>query len=465
MSLRRRGGAAEFTRPSLLAAAALTFGTSMATGVLSLANVLVVSRALGPSGRGAVVFLMTVAALSSRLAAFGVQEANVNLGGSEPKARPALATNSVFLALGFGAAAAVMLEGLVALVPRAGGGISPELRWLALAAVPMLVLQVYLYRLAQADYRFTLTNVSLLVPPLLNVTVNGALALAGRISVGTAFGTWLGGQALSTGLLVWYVETRLAGFGRPSGALARRAVSFGVKSHLGRIMNIGNYRLDQWLLGSLAGTKELGLYSIAVAWSETLFSLPTALAIVQRPDLVRARRTEARRQSAFAFRVTAALTLPLALATVLLAPFLCVTVFGDEFRGSIDDLRVLVLGAFGIVALRVLGNALTAQGRPLLESVAIAAALVATVVFDVVLIPPYGGLGAAVASVIAYTVGGVVVAAVFLRVLGGRSADLLPRPREVVVLLRARLRPWRRTEMETALSAVSAEGEPPAAGP
>ena len=58
-------------------------------------------------------------------------------------------------------------------------------------------------------------------------------------------------------------------------------------------MLLGSYRLDQWLLGAIAGPRELGVYSVAVAWAEALWYLPTALAAVQRPDLVRAAKDRA----------------------------------------------------------------------------------------------------------------------------------------------------------------------------
>jgi O-antigen/teichoic acid export membrane protein len=126
---------------------------------------------------------------------------------------------------------------------------------------------------------------------------------------------------------------------------------------------------------------------------------------------------------------------------VLLAPVLCVTVFGEAFSGSVDDLRVLVLGAFGVVALKLLGNALTAQRRPGLASLGAAAALVVTVALDLALIPAYGGVGAAVASTLAYTAGGIVAAVLFVRVLGVRTRELVPRLGEVPGLLRDVWRP------------------------
>jgi Na+-driven multidrug efflux pump len=108
-----------------------------------------------------------------------------------------------------------------------------------------------------------------------------------------------------------------------------------------------------------------------------------------------------------------------------------VTIFGPDFRGSIDDLRVLVAGAFGMMALKLFGNALVARGRPVLQSVAIGAGFACTVALDIVLIPPLGGLGAALASTLAYTAAGIVVGAIFLRALGGRPGELVPRASDV----------------------------------
>jgi O-antigen/teichoic acid export membrane protein len=199
-------------------------------------------------------------------------------------------------------------------------------------------------------------------------------------------------------------------------------------------MKTGNYRLDQWLLGAIAGPTELGLYSVAVAWTEALFFLPEALATVLRPDLVRDSEADAGRRAAMGFRLALFLTGVLAAAFVVAAPLLCVVVFGEAFRGSIDDLRLLAPGALGIVALKILGNALVAQGRPLLSNAAVAVAFLVTVALDLVLIPHHGGLGAAIASTVAYTMGGIAVAVIFARTLGIGLRELLPGRRELQVL-------------------------------
>ena len=200
---------------------------------------------------------------------------------------------------------------------------------------------------------------------------------------------------------------------------------------MGRIMLLGNYRLDQWILGAVSGAREVGLYSVAVAWAEALWYLPTALSAVQRPDLVRASEREARRVAGYAFRVSAVLTLVLAAGLVIVAPVLCTTFFGEDFSGAVPQLRILALGALGVVAMKQLGSALTARGRPALASAAIGVSFVCTVVLDIALIPTYDGIGAAVASSLAYTAGGIAVAAAFVVALRGSVRDLVPRPGEL----------------------------------
>jgi O-antigen/teichoic acid export membrane protein len=413
----------------------MTYGANVGVAALSLVNVLIVARALGPEGRGEVVFLTTVAVLTSALATLGVQQGIVNLASADPQLRRSLATNALVLAGVFGVIAMVCVGALIAVFPAVGADSPTGLIWLSLASIPVVVLGTYLQLLIQAEYGFAFTNAVWLLPSVVNVAVNGLLAALGVLTVASAVATWVAGQAVATALLAWYVARRSAGFGRLDLRLARRSLSFGVRSHVGSVMSLGNYRLDQWLLGSIAGTRELGLYSVAVAWSEALFFLPTALAAVQRPDLVRASPGEAGRSAVAVFRAAILVTIPIGVVMILLAPVLCVTLFGEDFRGSIDDLRVLVPGAIGIVALKLMANAITSRDRPGLASIGIGIAFAATIVLDLILIPPYGGLGAAIASTVAYTIGGVAMALLAARVLGVGLGAFVPRRGDAVWLV------------------------------
>src|SRR5215212_7882148 len=345
------------TRKSFTATAAATFGTNIGVAVISLLNVLVTARILGPGGRGELALLTTITILTASLAAFGLYEANANIGAREPGKRGALAANSLVLALVLGGAAAALVAVLVVVFPALGGGTDPLLQALALAAIPVLILQSGLGTLIQSQYGFAVTNTAWLLAPSTSLALNGALAAFGLLTVGSAVLVWIAGQVTATALLAWHAVRRLEGVPRPDVSLARQMLSFGSRTHLGRVMTMGNYRLDQWIVG-------------------------------------------------------------------------------EDFRGSIDDLRVLAFGAFGIVALKLLGNALIAQSKPMRANVGVAVAFVVTVGLDLLLIPSHGGIGAAIASTSAYTAGGVAILVVFCRALGRRPVELLPRGNELGPLLR-----------------------------
>jgi O-antigen/teichoic acid export membrane protein len=416
-----------------------TLASQVAIAGLSLANVIVIGRILGPSGRGSVAFLTTIGFICSWLSTFGVDQAISNVGARLPEARRALAGNAVLLAFVFGGLAAAIVLGGTLLFPALQGDATRGLLVLVMLNVPLLVLQIYLRQLAAAQYRFAIGNLTAVVPALVNIVGNLGLYLAGHLSVGSAIVTWLVGQGVGTLWLAWYVHSRMEGFGRPSLPLARESLRFGIRAHTSHTMNLGNYRADQWIMGILSTPQQLGLYSVAVAWSEALFLLPQALMQVQRPDLARSEHHHAGPRAALGFRFSILSTLILCAAMIAAAPFLCVTVFGEDFRGSIVDLRIVALGGFGIVALKLLGSALTAQERPLRESFAVGVTFVSVLALDFILIPSLGGEGAAIASAVGYTAGGVAMVAVFCRTMRVPVRSLLPdraAAREIAGLVR-----------------------------
>jgi O-antigen/teichoic acid export membrane protein len=421
-------------RPSFRRSVSATFGTALFGAALGLGNVLVVGRALGPVGRGEIAFLTTIATFSHYLFTFGVHEANANVGGAEPDERRPLASNSLVLSVLLGGLAIGLVATVIRIFPRVGGGEPAALRWSALATIPVLLAGTYFTRLIQAQYRFTAANIAAIVPSLTQFAVNIALALAHELTVARALAAWIGGQAIATGFLIFTVARRLEGFGRPTLPLARRTLSFGIRAHAGDVMLLGNYRLDQWFLGASAGTRELGLYSVAVAWAEGLFLVPSAVGAVQRPDLVRANRADAARQAARTFRLGAVVTAALVVVAVVAAPVLCVTLFGPKFSDSVPMLRILAPGALGVLALKVLGNALIAQRSPMLQTLAIGIGFASSIALDLALIPHWAGIGASVAATLSYVIGGGAAVVIFVRTLRAVPRDLAPRSSDLAML-------------------------------
>ncbi len=422
-------------RSASAASVLTTFGTNIAVAALSFFSVLIVARSLGPTGRGQVAFLTTVAYLTSQISTMGVPQALVNRAAANPRESGALAGASLrFASILGGASAALVFVGMSAFTSLAAGTSVP-LQVVALCSVPVLALSAHLQQLALAHYNFRTNNLISLVTPAVTVVVNGALAVAGKLTVGSALGAWVAGQTMATILFAWHTHRNLSGFDRPPKGMARELVSFGARAHPGAVMTLGNYRLDQGILGAIGGAKELGIYSVAVAWAEALFFLPTALMYVLRADLVRASHEGAGENASRTFRLTVIVTAVMGAVMIAVAPLLVTKVFGTRFSGAVPELRVLVLGTFGVIALKLFGTALTARGRPLRETLGVGVAFLLMVVLDLTLIPPYGGMGASIASSIAYSIGGLAVATIFMRSLSVHFSRLVPTVSDVRTLI------------------------------
>src|SRR5205814_9455572 len=80
-------------------------------------GLLLVSRALGPAGRGTVAFLTVTALITAWIARLGVTEATVVFAARRPKERSVLLANSLSFSAVAGIAAAALVCGTLWLVP------------------------------------------------------------------------------------------------------------------------------------------------------------------------------------------------------------------------------------------------------------------------------------------------------------------------------------------------------------
>lgn len=192
--------------------------------------------------------------------------------------------------------------------------------------------------------------------------------------------------------------------GRPDRGLARSIVSFGFLGQVGGLVNLLNLRLDFLILGHLAGPVPLGIYAVASKFAE-LVKLP-ALAVtwVSYPQMARlgpdGSAKLVRRQLPWLIGLGIAGAVVLALAAGPLLPAL----YGQEFVKSVVPAAIIAVGLVASPAGGLASGYLLGTRRPGTNSVLQAVGLLATLGLDVLLIPHFGVIGAAVASAIAYLV-------------------------------------------------------------
>jgi O-antigen/teichoic acid export membrane protein len=190
--------------------------------------------------------------------------------------------------------------------------------------------------------------------------------------------------------------------GSPDLRLARTICVFGLRGQVGGVVSLLNLRLDFLLLGGVSGPAVLGAYSIASKYAELLRLPGLAITYVSYPRFARmtveAARTRVRRLFLPAIVLNALLAVPLAIAARWLLPAL----YGKDFSSAITPTWILLGGLLGEGLAGLITGYLYGRGKPGLNSLAMGGGLVATLILDLLLIPRFGAIGAAVASTVAY---------------------------------------------------------------
>jgi O-antigen/teichoic acid export membrane protein len=183
-------------------------------------------------------------------------------------------------------------------------------------------------------------------------------------------------------------------------------------------------RIDFLMLERMAGIRDVGLYSAAYKITSLLEAFPLLVMTVAYPVLARLAKENAGELRGFYRRtslILAAFGVAVGAACTLLAARFLPLLFGARFDGAVPTLQVLVWASVCVFASLTAGNLLIAAGRERISLVVSVAGVAVNISLNLVLIPRYGTMGAAIATVAAFIViaGSTLLAAeVVLRQLG-----------------------------------------------
>lgn len=173
------------------------------------------------------------------------------------------------------------------------------------------------------------------------------------------------------------------------------------------VLNLILTRLDVLLLGRMRGAAEVGLYAAPVRLVEVAALLPILLMTSVYPMFAASHGVSPRRLERLfrgSVRFIVAAVVPLAVVEIAFAGPIVSTLFGPEFEASAAVLPILAIGEVLVVVDIVFSSRLVATNLERRNLLMVLAAAVANVAANVALIPPFGAVGAAWATLIAYGV-------------------------------------------------------------
>jgi len=430
---------------------ALLFWAQLAGNSGLFVALVIVSRTLGPSGRGTIAFITVAAILLARIARLGVSEATTIFTAQRPTERPALLTNLVLSVSTSTAIGASLVCGVLAAMPaslRPSGIGTEELVLLGLGALASAFADAG-YTFLLGCSRFRLHALTTGVTAWVYVALVAALDATVGLTIAGAALAWIAVQTLK-GVFMLAVSIRDVGLGAPDGVLLGEAVRFGARAWFGTLSDALNDRLDQIIVAFMASQAVLGFYSVAVNAAEILLYLPGAAATALLPVAARSGPKTRVDGVLRSFRSVMLVSLTSVALGAVLGPLLLPLVFGESFQESVTPFLLLLPAALGYVALVIFSSALVSSGAPGRSSLGLLASLALTTALDFVLIPRHGASGAAAAASIGYLAGGGTALALY-RGWAAFSWRALLRPQAADLdLIRALARPLRQRRVARA---------------
>lgn len=362
------------------------------------------ARYLGPEQFGIFSYALALVALIAPLASLGLEDFVVRNIVRDPGARDETLGTSFILSLSSGLVSILVAIGVI-LFLRPDDTLS---HWLvgiiAVGAIfqSFYVIEHWFNSQVQAKFIVLARNPVFLFCSLLKILLiinkQPLIAFAWVALLEVAMG--------SLGLIIAYssLQKRVWDW-RFKPGVAKSLLKDSWPHLLSGVVIILYWRIDQVMLGEMIGSGEVGVYSVAVRLAEVWMFIPMAIFWSVFPAIIEARATSEdlmfERLQKF-YNLMAFLAYSVALPVTFLADWLVGTLFGEAYLRA-GMMLILLTWANVFSSLDIARNSfLTSMNWTRLYFVTVLLGATLNIALNYLLIPRFGGNGAAFASLLAY---------------------------------------------------------------
>ena len=421
---------------------ALTLASRLLMLATGLGASILVARWLGPDGLGTLSVLNVTVALAVQLGCAGLPSANTYFISRNSSVTGNAWANSLIFGAVAGTILVLIVMVLARLVPGFFGDVPINLVVIAAVSIPfqliiLLGLNVFI-ALGRIDRLNVMETVSQLLL-LLNAVIILVLVGGGLRNLVTLNTITVAVISVVIAMMVVRVINSLRGSEfRSDSRLFKEFLRYGAKFHIAVLAGIVILRADLLLVNHFRGSSEAGVYAVATQISSLLLLLPAVIGTLLFPR-VTSEMDHSGQTTMRTSRVTALVMLIICLAAVP-AAFLLPYLYGGEFTEATLLLLILIPGVYFLGLEAVIVQHFNATGLPKIIPLFWVMTVAFNVALNLLFIPAYGAIAAAVVSSISYTLIFCLVTVYFLMKTANRFTELfLIRPADLRLLRPFRL--------------------------
>jgi len=389
----------------------------MLTVASSAAVSIVVSRALGPAGRGTYVVPGIAAALAATLFA-GLSTTMAASMLNERTGRGAI--RAAFIS-----SIPLVLVAWAVIIPLTAGMHQLWAAPYAAIALPFMALSAMFNGFGYGTKNVRAIAIYALATSLLTLFFLGGSFLFWQRTPIAAILAWLLANTLAPVI-------GMAILARGARALPREPVRtlpflwYSVRVGATGLVSMLNYRIDLYIVAIYMTHAALGWYATAVSSAETLFIAAQVASIVTAPHIGSFSASEAARFTARCVRNNLTFITVCSGAAALIAPEVVELLFGHAFAPAVAPLRILIIGIVPMSVAGIIASYYTLNARkPHVPLVTTGSSAIVCAIISVILVPRIGITGAAIGTAVSYASSVIFMIVYFSRQTGISVANIV----------------------------------------
>lgn len=169
-------------------------------------------------------------------------------------------------------------------------------------------------------------------------------------------------------------------------------------------------KIDQIIIGLMLGNYEVGLYSAAVKLVEIWYFIPGIICWSLFPAIVNAKKNSLiiyRKKLKALYSLMVGIALFIAIFSTILAPWIIIVMFGQEYSGAIIILQIYVWSGIGLFLGWPISQYFLSENRSRAILFYNLFLMLANVTLNLILIPRLGLVGAALSTLVSYSLGSI----------------------------------------------------------
>lgn len=382
-----------------------TFATRILLIVIGLLSSVVITRLLGPEGRGLFAVATTISAIGIQLGNLGLHASNTYYVARDRSALPALTGNTLVISLMVGGVTAVSAYVIFSLLPNLSP-IKGLLLVISLIWIPFGLGYMLLQNLLLGINKVRAYNKIDLVSKALTLAAIIALAIQGTVSPESVLSVSLILLVATFAWCLWHLWTEFREFPTPSLPLFLTSFQYGFKAYLAAFLSAMIFRIDVLMINHMIGEEQTGYYSIATGLCSLLYTLPVVVGTILFPKLSSSDHQLSRWHLTLnTAYVVGAVMLFACVVSAIVGEYAITFLYGSEFRVSYFPFVIMLPGVLVWSVESIFRKFLNTDPEKgfRIEVVYIWSMVIPmNIALNFILIPRIGTVGAATASTVSF---------------------------------------------------------------